>query len=137
MYNTESTIALKIAMPSEVVFEADATGVNVPGSNGVFGVLPGHAKLISSIKVGVVSVFTSGVEKKFFIYGGIVEVNNFETNIVSEFAVNLEEQKRSDLLDKIANLKLELQSSVENSLKSKILNDSIIKYSSLLNFVVQ
>lgn len=135
MYNTASTVLLKIIMPSEVVFQTDATMVNIPGSDGVFGVLPGHAKLISSIKVGLVSVFVEGIEKKFFIYGGIAEVNNLEVNIVSEFAVNLEDKNKSDLIDKISNLKTELESCPKDSLKAKILEDSIMKYNSLLNFV--
>lgn len=135
MYNTTSTILLKIIMPSEVVFQADATMVNIPGSDGVFGVLPGHAKLISSIKVGLVSVFVDGAEKKFFIYGGIAEVNNLEVNIVSEFAVNLEDENKSDLMNNISNLKTELESCQKGSLRAKILEDSIMKHNSLLNFV--
>lgn len=129
------TMLVKVIMPSEVVFKTDANMVNIPGSDGFFGVLPGHAKLISAVKVGLISVFFDGVEKKIFIYGGIAEINPMEVNIVSEFAVPLEDQKRADILDKISSLKAELDSCDDGSLKARILNDSILRHNTLLNFV--
>jgi len=65
-----NTMLVKITMPSETIFEAKAEMVNLPGSDGIFGVLPGHAKLIAKIAIGCISVFLGGQEKKFFIYEG-------------------------------------------------------------------
>ena len=130
-----STILVKIIMPSEVVFEANAMMVNIPGGEGVFGVLPGHVKLISTVAIGSISVFLDDQEKKFFIYGGVARVTPTDVDIVSEFVVSLDGQKKSDVLSKLAILKLELDSLEKNSLDANILNATITKYDSLLSFV--
>lgn len=138
----KSNISVKVIMPSELVFEARASSVNIPGGEGIFSVLPGHTKLVSTIKTGVVSIFATSQaavgkeEKKFFIYDGIVRVTGMEVNIVSEFAVNLEDQKQSEIRDKIAALKAETANINEkDTIKASILYNSINQYETLLKFV--
>ncbi len=49
--------------------------VVVPGTEGDFGVLPGHAPLISSIRPGVITIDTAdGKQRKIAVTGGIAEV---------------------------------------------------------------
>jgi len=106
-----NTMLVKITMPSETIFEAKAEMVNLPGSDGIFGVLPGHAKLIAKIAIGCISVFLGDQEKKFFIYEGIAQITPLEVNIVSEFVMDLERQYKNEVLNKITNLKTELEQS--------------------------
>ena len=129
-----NSILVKIIMPSEVIFKANATMVNIPGGDGVFGVLPNHVKLTSTVAIGSISVFSEDKEKKFFIYGGMAQITPLEINIVSEFVVSLDDHKKSDVLNKIASLKSDLDSCEENSLEASMLNATITKYNSLLKF---
>ena len=130
-----SSILVKIIMPLDVMFEANATMVTIPGGEGVFSVLPRHVKFISTISTGCVSVFLDKEEKKFFISGGVAYVKPDEVDLVSEFVVFLENQKKNDVLNKIESLKLELDGLEKNSLQANILNATIAKYDSLLTFV--
>ena len=130
-----SNILVKIIMPSDVIFEANATMINIPGKEGVFGVLPGHVNFISTVAIGCVSVFLDNQEKKFFVHGGGVRVTSTEVDVVSEFIVSLDDQKKNDVLNKIESLKLELDSLEKNSLDASILNATLTKYDSLLSFV--
>ena len=130
-----SNILVKIIMPSDVIFEANATMINIPGKEGVFGVLPGHVNFISTVAIGCVSVFLDNQEKKFFVHGGVVRVTSTEVDVVSEFIVSLDDQKKNDVLNKIESLKLELDSLEKNSLDASILNATLTKYDSLLSFV--
>lgn len=135
-----NTMKVKIIMPSDTLFEADARMVNIPGGNGMFGVLPGHMKLISTIQVGVVSVFVNDQEQKFFIHGGLGQITGTEVNIVTDFALAMCDQTKADILSKIANLKSELEhlekdTLRKNDLEIDILNDNISRYHALLNFV--
>ncbi|NBU53792.1 MAG: hypothetical protein EBS33_05400, partial [Alphaproteobacteria bacterium] len=91
--------------------------------------------LISKIAIGCVSVFLGEQEKKFFIYEGIAQITPIEVNIVSEFVVDLAGQNKSDILNRIANFQTELEQSEKNSLETKLLDDAIIKYNSLLAFM--
>ena len=102
-----NTMLVKITMPSETIFEGEAKMVNLPGSEGVFGVLPGHAKLIAKIAIGCISVFLGGQEKKFFIYEGIAQITLLEVNIVSEFVMDLERQYKNEILNKLSQMILD------------------------------
>jgi F-type H+-transporting ATPase subunit epsilon len=130
-----NTTKVKIIMPSVTLFETDATMVNIPGGEGMFGVLPGHVKLISTIQIGVVSIFANNLEQKFFVYGGLAEVNGTEVNIVTEFAVPLEGQSKTDILNKIVELKAELEAADNNDLEAGIIKSSIDRYNSLLTII--
>jgi F-type H+-transporting ATPase subunit epsilon len=130
-----NTMLVKITMPSETIFEAKAEMVNLPGSDGIFGVLPGHAKLIAKIAIGCISVFLGDQEKKFFIYEGIAQITPLEVNIVSEFVMDLERQYKNEVLNKITNLKTELEQSKKNSSEAKLLEYTITRYNSLLDFM--
>lgn len=130
-----NTILVKITMPSETIFEAQAKMVNLPGTEGVFGVLPGHAKLIAKIAIGCISVFLGEQEKKFFIYEGVAQITPLEVNIVSEFVVDFEEQSKNEILNKVANLKIELEQCEKSNLEAKLLEDAITRYNSLLDFM--
>ena len=81
-------------------------------------------------------IFNSDLNiKKFFIYEGIAQITPIEVNIVSEFVVDLAGQNKSDILNRIANFQTELEQSEKNSLETKLLDDAIIKYNSLLAFM--
>lgn len=136
----KNTMKVKIIMPSDTLFEADAEMVNIPGGNGMFGVLPGHMKLISTIQVGVVGVFVNDQEHKFFVHGGLSQITDTEVNIVTDFALSMDNQTKSDILNKIANLKSELENLEKDTLHKTdleidILNDNISRYHALLNFM--
>ena len=57
---------LIVLTPDQKVFEGEITSVKVPGTNGIFEVLKGHAPLVSSLAAGEVRIFVEGGEKKTF-----------------------------------------------------------------------
>jgi F-type H+-transporting ATPase subunit epsilon len=66
---------LQLITPEKILFEGAIAQVQVPGSEGEFGVLPGHAPTIATLKEGTVGVeLASGEKKEFVIAGGVAEV---------------------------------------------------------------
>jgi F-type H+-transporting ATPase subunit epsilon len=66
---------VQLITPEKIFFSGTATLVKVPGASGEFGVLAGHAPLVSSLAEGeVVIELENGESKSFTITGGIVEV---------------------------------------------------------------
>ena len=129
-------ILVRIILPSMIVLESEAELVNIPGSEGVFGVLPNHCKLISDLDIGVVTLFSSSKEEhKYFVYGGIAQVNGLELNIVSEFAVNLDKISKITVREKITSLKSELDDIENETIEADIILDKIEKYQALLSFI--
>jgi len=128
-------LVVRIILPSKVALETEATMVNVPGDEGVFGVLPGHVKLTSSIDVGVITLFSGEMETKYFVYGGVVQVTGPELNIISEFAVDLDSKTPTSVRNDITNLENDLSDAEADSIEADIISNNIKKYQSLLKFI--
>ena len=128
-------LLVRIILPSKIILETEADMVNIPGDEGVFGVLPSHAKLTSSIDIGIVTLFSGEKETKYFVYGGVAQVTGLELNIVSEFAIDLAVAGKSTVLNKITSLKGDLSCELEESLEADIISSNIEKYHALLKFI--
>ena len=82
----ESTISFDLVSPEQLVFNDKAGMIIVPGKEGDIGVLPGHSKLLSSLRAGRVMVY--GEDKhllqSFFVSGGFVEINAEKCIVLAE-----------------------------------------------------
>lgn len=77
------TIRCEIASQDRLVFEGDVDNVTLPGSDGEMGILPNHAPLLSTLKMGIIKVRHSGEEDLYTITGGVVEI---QPNIITILA---------------------------------------------------
>lgn len=76
---------VEIVTPDVKVFEGEARHVQLPGANGLFGVLDNHAPLISTLAGGKVKVeATDGDIQTFSITGGVAEVNSNKVIVLAE-----------------------------------------------------
>ena len=50
------SIHLEVVTPMGMIYDGEANAVVLPGSEGEFGVLKGHASLVSSLKAGVIDI---------------------------------------------------------------------------------
>lgn len=65
----------QLITPEKILFEGDVAFVQVPGTEGDFGVLPGHAPFVSTIREGVIEIESADGDKKTFtVTSGIAEV---------------------------------------------------------------
>ena len=102
------TTAFELVTPSRVMMSRDAGMVVAPGVEGLFGVLPRHAPLISTLKRGVVEVHDNGqVTERIMVDGGIADVAEDRCTILAERAEKLD-------ADNKAAVEAQLQSAKEN-----------------------
>ena len=79
---------LEIVTPGGVIFDNNVKQVTLPGSEGEFGVLPGHATLVSLLDAGVIVIENSdGQEIAVAINSGYVKVDEEKTLCIVEGAV--------------------------------------------------
>ncbi len=91
-----AAVQFELVSPERLVLSAEVDMVVVPGAAGDFGVLPGHAPLISNVRPGVISVYNDRViEARVFVAGGFAEVSNSRLTVLTEDAVALDEIDRS------------------------------------------
>jgi len=87
----EGTIDLTIVTPERSVVHEHVDELQIPGANGYFGVLPGHAPLFSELKVGEVS-YRQGTRWSFLaVSWGFVEVQSNQVRILAETAERAQE----------------------------------------------
>jgi len=82
----EAPIDLTIVTPERAVVHEEVGELQIPGAEGYFGVLPGHAPLFSELKVGEVG-YRKG-DRWFFlaVAWGFVEVLPNQVRILAETA---------------------------------------------------
>ena len=70
----EEKLSLEIVAPEKMVMTKTVDMVTISGAEGDFGVLPGHAALVSSIRPGFLEIEDNKDIEKLFIAGGFIEV---------------------------------------------------------------
>lgn len=92
------TTAFELVTPARVMISRDAGMVVAPGVEGLFGVLPRHAPLISTLKRGVVEVHDNGqVTDRIMVDGGIADVNGERCTILAERAEKLDSENKASV----------------------------------------
>lgn len=84
----------ELVSPERRLAKAKVAMVVVPGAEGDFGVLPGHAPMMSTIRPGAIAIFeTDGgpATMRFFIEGGFAEVTETGLTILAEKATPVAE----------------------------------------------
>ena len=100
------TLELELVSPESLLLSQSVAMVVVPGTEGDFGVLPGHAPLISNIRPGALVVFEGGVAaERYFLAGGFAEVTPERCTILAEGAVRIADIDRAALEGEIRNLR--------------------------------
>jgi F-type H+-transporting ATPase subunit epsilon len=80
------SIHLSIVSPERVVLETTADSLALPGALGQLGILPGHARLITSLRTGVLEVHTGGATRKVAVFGGFAEVSGDVVTVLADGA---------------------------------------------------
>jgi F-type H+-transporting ATPase subunit epsilon len=81
-------VNFELVTPERIVLSEMVDMVVVPGSEGNFGVLPGHSLLVSTIRPGTVDVYQGNtVVRRIFIAGGFAEVTPERCTVLATEAV--------------------------------------------------
>jgi F-type H+-transporting ATPase subunit epsilon len=80
-----------LVAPEARVFAGEVDMVVVPGSEGDFGVLAGHAPFMSTIRSGAIAIHDGAQVTRTFIHGGFAEVTPDGLTILAEEAIDLTE----------------------------------------------
>ena len=81
-----ATISFDLVSPENLIFNDEVGMIIVPGKDGDLGILPGHSKVMTSLRPGRVMVYGEGKNllKSFFVSGGFTEVNPEKCMVLAE-----------------------------------------------------
>jgi F-type H+-transporting ATPase subunit epsilon len=82
----------ELVSPERLLFSGDVAEVDIPGTEGDMGILPGHAPVLSTLRPGVITVTRDGgAKERVFVRGGFAEVNPQGLTVLAEVAVPVAE----------------------------------------------
>lgn len=88
-------VQVELVTPTRLLMNVGADMVVVPGGDGDFGVLPGHAPLLSTVRPGTVEVHDgNAVTARMFVGGGFVEVGAERCTVLVQEAMPVAELTR-------------------------------------------
>ena len=115
----ESTISFDLVSPEQLVFNDKAGMIIVPGKEGDIGVLPGHSKLLSSLRPGRVMVYGEDKQllQSFFVSGGFVEINQEKCIVLAEEVFEISVLNKNEIEKQVQ----ELENETSDELKQQYL----------------
>lgn len=92
------TFKFELVTPERIAVEAEASQVVVPGVEGEFTVLPGHAPVISALRPGVLDATLSDASKlRIYVKGGFAEADTGQLTVLAERAIDLQAMDASTI----------------------------------------
>ena len=89
-----ATFSFELVSPTRLVFSGEVEQVDVPGAEGDFGVLAGHAPFVATLRPGVLTIRDAGGAKRLFVRDGFAEVSAKGLTVLAETAVPVEDLNR-------------------------------------------
>ena len=113
-----ATISFDLVSPESLIFNDDVGMIIIPGKDGDLGVLPGHSKIMSSLRPGRVMVYgeDKNLLKSFFVSGGFTEINPEKCIVLAESVNEMSELEKSSVEEEIQ----ELESKDSDESKDKL-----------------
>lgn len=98
-------VEFELVSPERLLLSRAVEMVVVPGAAGDFGVLAGHAPVISTVRPGIIEVHDDGkITDRIFVAGGFAEVNAERCTVLAEVAMPVSEIDRAKVEQEIKDL---------------------------------
>ena len=88
---TRLSLHVEVITQDRNVYSGEAEMVVAPGSEGVLGILPRHASLLTTLQVGDLRIKHDGDEDAIFVAGGFLEVSHNVVTVLADAAERAED----------------------------------------------
>ncbi|HXA69846.1 MAG TPA: ATP synthase F1 subunit epsilon [Stellaceae bacterium] len=111
-------IGFELVSPEKLLLSEDVEMVVVPGGEGNFGVLPGHALFISTVRPGVIDVYEGNrVSERIFVSGGFAEVTAERCTVLADEAMPLSSLDPAEIQERLKAAEAEIATLKERLLR--------------------
>jgi F-type H+-transporting ATPase subunit epsilon len=115
-----ATFHFDLVSPEKLAFSGEVDQVDVPGAEGDFGVLAGHAPVVAAIRPGILTVMSGGTRQKIIVLGGLAEVSAKGLTVLADVATSLEELDRAKFAETISEMEENLKEKEGSELDREI-----------------
>ncbi|HUI15664.1 MAG TPA: F0F1 ATP synthase subunit epsilon [Xanthobacteraceae bacterium] len=106
--------------PESVLFSGDVDQVDLPGSEGDMGILPGHAPLVTTLRPGIVTIFRNGQREPVVVIGGFAEVSPKGLTVLADKAMARADFDSALLVDEIRDAEEDVADSKDDAARDKL-----------------
>src|SRR4029077_19668361 len=97
-----ATFHFDLVSPEKLAFSGEVDQVDVPGFEGDFGVLAGHAPVVAAMRPGILTIHRGGSREKIIVLGGLAEVSEKGLTVLADVATSIEELDRAAFAEQIS-----------------------------------
>ncbi|HMN52494.1 MAG TPA: F0F1 ATP synthase subunit epsilon [Xanthobacteraceae bacterium] len=115
-----ATFKFELVSPAKLLFSGEVDEVIVPGTEGEFTVLPGHAPVVSTLRPGILTVKAGADVKRLYVRGGFAEASERGLTVLAEDATPVEEVNAAAFAAAIADYEGKIASAATEEAKYKM-----------------
>src|SRR5690242_4833121 len=105
----------ELVSPEKLLFSGSVDQVDVPGLEGDFGVLEGHAPTVATLRPGILTVHVSDGAQKIVVLGGFAEVSDKGLTVVADLAESVEDFDKGVLAHHIGEIEQKIEKTAQGS----------------------
>jgi F-type H+-transporting ATPase subunit epsilon len=105
--------------PEKLLYSGEVDQVDVPGSEGDFGVLAGHAPLIAMLRPGILTIYTGSEQIRAVVTGGFADANPDGLTVLADSAVTVDDLDRNVLAGQIKDLEEDVADAAEGPVRDR------------------
>ena len=115
-----ATFHFDLVSPESLLMSEAVDQVDVPGSEGDFGVLAGHAPLVTTLRPGILIVYRGGDAFKVVVNGGFAEVNPEGLTVLADMAVPVDDFDTAVLAGEIKDTEEDVADATDDRVRDKL-----------------
>ncbi|MGH6727128.1 MAG: F0F1 ATP synthase subunit epsilon [Pseudolabrys sp.] len=104
-----ATFHFDLVSPEKLLFSGDVEQVDVPGAEGDFGVLAGHAPMVATLRPGILIVHGPSGKQEIVVLGGFAEVSAAGLTVLADVAEKVENIDRAAITNRISDLETRIE----------------------------
>jgi len=104
-----ATFHFDLVSPEKLAYSGEVDQVDIPGVEGDFGVLAGHAPVVAAIRPGILTITANGKHEKIIVLGGLAEVSDKGLTVLADTATSTAELDKAAFADKISDMEENLK----------------------------
>jgi F-type H+-transporting ATPase subunit epsilon len=114
-----ATFHFDLVSPEQLLFSGEVEHVVVPGTEGEFGVLAGHAPLVAMLKPGILKILGPN-EQRILVVGGFAEVGPEGLTVLADRAVPVAEVDAAVLAGEIRDTEEDVADAKDDAARDKL-----------------
>ena len=103
-----ATFHFDLVSPEKLAFSGEVDQVDIPGLEGDFGVLVGHAPIVAAVRPGILTIISGGTHRKIIVLGGLAEMSEKGLTVLANVATSMQELDRTQFAETIAEMEAKL-----------------------------